>query len=592
MSLHLRTTPAAAAEIIGKTLICRLIFALVPGTAALERRHARCPTGRPALHRPQSEVMVVGEAHPPPGTWHARLVVGSIDKTVPVHEGSQGKRVAPALGPQQNGAAPGDQRLSRALQHDERIVLEGLHVAHNRFECSLPGIEPQAIARLTNGQLERVALAADLLWIDADAAECVVEWRGELSPESEAVFVAEASAASAAPFEQIVAMAEVIMKPSEPEGAFDTLVTDKHSVTPPLPFAGQRAAPPPGHFALAASTGTMIGLAAVDLDGNVVAPPAMLGDPRATPPVHSWESAPVKRSAVAPVAVGAAARRELEHAARSGVAAVSAAAARQTEPEPVVVRQAPKKGDSPAKGPAFDLLWLDDTAVGRLVEEHGIEPEERPPRNVVAEHLKAAPVASIEELASLYARKIRAEPASRPLVCIEGSLSLCLRSRDRLLRMSDLAELFADNDKRLRSVLDRVAQAASRTTLPEDVIDALRRQLLDAFGPSSRGLAPDYLESTVERGLVEERAFVERTIMGASHLRSIMDDREKSAVVYLPKACADELPLSARFPARLLVEIRSRHDERDKTPVSLKALAVAALLSLTSVSRGNISCAK
>ena len=562
----------------GASLVCRLVFALVPGTAALERRHAPCPTGHATARRRHTQVVVVGEAYPAPGEWHARLIVGSIDKMVPVHEASRGKRIAPALGPQReraDGVAPPDQRLDRPLRSDERILLEGLHLAHARFDCCLPGIEPQAIVRPASGSMKRVSLTADLLWIDADRGECVVEWRGDLPADAEAVFVADVASHAAASEEQIVATADVVVSAAVPEGAFDTLVTMSRATAPPLPFVGTSTPPPPTEHPTL-STGTLIGMSAVDLDGNRVAPPAMLGDPVALPG-HSWELGPMKPAKVSalPVALDSAARRDLEKAARLGVAAVSAEAARQTHTEPPPQR-APKERER-VRRLAMDLLWFEESFVGQLVEELGEDPEagEKPARVNVAAILENAPIVRLGDLATIYSRAVAEESARRPLVCIQGTLSVYLRARDRLKRMSELAELFAEGDKRLRQVLDRIALASSHAVLPDDVIEAMRRQLQEAFGQSSRtGLAADYLESTVARSLLEDRAFVELTIMGGSHLRAQIED----VVLYLPKACAEELPLASRFRAQLLVELRSRQDERDPTPVSLKALAIAAIV--------------
>jgi hypothetical protein len=210
------------------------------------------------------------------------------------------------------------------------------------------------------------------------------------------------------------------------------------------------------------------------------------------------------------------------------------------------------------------------------MREAGLLPGDDDSRAAVARALESASPTSLGELPSAFARAQADARGGRPVLVVEGQLSLCLRAHERLRKTSELAELFVEGDKRMRAVVDRVRPVAARAAVPAEVADALRRQLVEAFQAGAPGLGDDYLDATVERQLIEDRSFVEHTLMGGPHLRALLDD----AVVYLPRAATDELPLALRFRARLVAELRLRQDAREQAPFALRCLALATLVDL------------
>jgi uncharacterized protein DUF2169 len=576
-------------------LVCRVGFVLAPDTATVEAGHAPPPAGPPGRPRGRSDVVVVGPAHPLPGQWHARLVVGALDKTVPVHESPHG-HTAPALGPlplaERPEIAPPDQRIEPPLRADARIVLDGLHPTWPRLECRLPGVEPQAVVQ-RGGEVQRVPLAAELLWIDSARGACVVEWRGLLPDDAEVVHVAEGSHDAPRAIDAIQAAADVAVDATEapyPDAVFDTIATTRARVAP-LPFAGTRSTPPPPlDMPPAQSTGTLIG------DRALVPPGAA-----AAPVPHVWTEAPRAPGWCDRIAaharpwqpvVPASDRADLERAAARGAAAASAEAARRTEAAPEPRRARSVTPSAPRV--ALDLLWFDVAAVGRILRAELLSSADLPPpscerpgasdvdgeQGAVAALLAAAPRSELDALPVIFARKNAEEAGARPVVCVEAELRVCLRPRERLRRMAELAEIFVHGDKRLRDLLDRIRPCVELANAPDDVADASCHQLVEAFQAPARGLAEGYLEANADRALVEERKLFEQTLLGGPHLRAVVGGGEHAVVAYLPQAVAEVLPIATRFRARIAAELRPRQDERDAAPIALRVLALAAVLDL------------
>lgn len=76
------------------------------------------------------------------------------------------------------------------LKGDEEIYLENLHREHPRFNCRLPGVQPRCFVReLSNGFLLRdIPLALDTVWLDMDAQQLVLLWRGTTPVRSNELF--------------------------------------------------------------------------------------------------------------------------------------------------------------------------------------------------------------------------------------------------------------------------------------------------------------------------------------------------------------------------------------------------------------------
>jgi uncharacterized protein YjbI with pentapeptide repeats len=81
-------------------------------------------------------------------------------------------------------AAPADQQVAGYLRGDEEIVLENLHRQHATFATQLPGWQVVCTREHQAGQCELIPLVIDTLWINPDAEQLVLIWRGRTSVQS------------------------------------------------------------------------------------------------------------------------------------------------------------------------------------------------------------------------------------------------------------------------------------------------------------------------------------------------------------------------------------------------------------------------
>lgn len=78
-------------------------------------------------------------------------------------------------------AAPPEMQARGYLRGDESIELENLVAEHPRFECRLPGLGVRCFMTRQGESADRAAAVTmhlDTLWIDADALQLVLVWRG------------------------------------------------------------------------------------------------------------------------------------------------------------------------------------------------------------------------------------------------------------------------------------------------------------------------------------------------------------------------------------------------------------------------------
>jgi len=86
-------------------------------------------------------------------------------------------------------AAPADQQLKGYLKGDELLTMVNLHPQHSVYRCQLPGLRPRCfLNRKHKGEDEfvEVELSLDTAWVDADAEQMNLVWRGRVvvkSPE-------------------------------------------------------------------------------------------------------------------------------------------------------------------------------------------------------------------------------------------------------------------------------------------------------------------------------------------------------------------------------------------------------------------------
>ncbi|HSN98922.1 MAG TPA: hypothetical protein VLS89_11575, partial [Candidatus Nanopelagicales bacterium] len=122
--------------------------------------------------------------------------------------------------------------------------------------------------------------------------------------------------------------------------------------------------------------------------------------------------------------------------------------------------------------------------------------------------------------------------------------------------------------------------AAADQLCPPSVVEGYTARVRDAFQRSRRGVGPDYLDTQMERALLEGRHYQRRQVLGMVALRALLHPASGSArqaPVYLPEDIAKKLPLYTRFRARLVAGLYLQEDQYEQHPAALKALALGRL---------------
>jgi hypothetical protein len=249
-----------------------------------------------------------------------------------------------------------------------------------------------------------------------------------------------------------------------------------------------------------------------------------------------------------------------------------------------------------------DLLWLDPKApdrarleprwqelIARLrpqppAIEADDDPPEDPPevvdrRDVVGVLAEADPT-PLEDLD--LAIEEATSPSgvfTPPLALVTGELALTFDPIESLkAALAAIAPFAAGPDKKLKEAFDAAAQGLDSPWTRESprAAEALSARLAEAFPHGAWSLPPGWLDQQVERAVVEKRAYQRRKVFGKTWIRALLVQRGGASVpVFLPDDLADELPLYARFSARLLTEVQLQQDQYETHPYALRTLALA-----------------
>ena len=511
-------------------------------------------------------------------------------------------------------AAPLDQR-THELRSDERIVLENLHPRHPRLVTNLAGVKPRAFVVGSRRPPQDLAMVCDTLWIDTDRGIATLTWRGHVAAaacEDAEVVVAVEGRGERLSWEAVDALRAERQADATFDLAGTTFAFEAATVAAPLPFTGAPCHPP--------SPAIVSGAGRAD---SVVppAPPAPLGGGRSAPPlawpvgaavttgVRSIIGAPCRPPSPAiappPLVTGLPERPDLASAARSGAAAASDAAAALEgaaapgEPTRIAATSswpaAAERRDAERPPSAFEVVWVEEEAVPAIRRElvagadpldefygerDAVDADGMTPRADVATLLARARPLPNDGLdgALLDALDGEARPGARRLHVVHGRLALPFDDRKALEAVVALVQPYAGTDKRLREILDGAAPALAATgwALGADVVAGLRSRIEEAAHAARPGCAAA-LEVALVRALLDARAYVRRTVLGAPRIRAVLATPEGRPVAhaYLPAAVAESLPLLASFAARLVVELRLPQEEDDPHPAALRVVALA-----------------
>ena len=83
--------------------------------------------------------------------------------------------------------APEDQQMPGYLRGDEEVRVQNMHPEHSDFRCRLPGVRVRALLDRKVGaryQFEEITMNLDTLWVDMEALQMVLVWRGRIPATS------------------------------------------------------------------------------------------------------------------------------------------------------------------------------------------------------------------------------------------------------------------------------------------------------------------------------------------------------------------------------------------------------------------------
>lgn len=506
-------------------------------------------------------------------------------------------------------AAPADQQV-RTLGASETIVLEHLHPEHARLVTRLPGHVARATFEGRRSGAVTIAMRADTLLIDTDRALVTLTFRGMLPLES-----------ADEPGRVTVTMAT---SGSEPSG-----VVRAPEIASPLPqvMRAPRALQATADIPLSARQAAVLPFQQRPPEAReapVSAAPApesaSLATPRPAPVSSPWASG-APRIVEAPAPFDPLPSPAPRAPSPSALDASNAAAG--AEPLRVIAkapRATPDLDATPAPAlraearEALELLWFDLESVPRFRRRPAwraiLDAAESEPRDPdFDDPAMAKDPMLIEDRREVFEILARGEPAD--LASLEAQLAACQRDDGKLVPAIALfageLEMPFDELSALRATIGTVTplvgadealkasieSAKELLALPDlmaapAVAEALTRRIEQAFAGGKRAVSADYLETQRERVLLEQRRYQRRSVFGDKHLRAALRAEGEApskpppgkpggnvVIAYLPEGLAPLLPLSPRFRARFIAEIRLSADPAEAHPAALRVLAIA-----------------
>lgn len=370
--------------------------------------------------------------------------------------------------------------------------------------------------------------------------------------------------------------------PREEKARFDT-------ASIPLGAEARRlaqTAPPPGHSAAKLDqTAPPPGQPAAKLEQT--APPP--GQP-AAPPVDAPPSSLASAPAPPVSAVGFPPPRPPQP---------SLAMPAPPKAEPAQPKPKPKKKPRVARVPSevVEMLWFDDDATAllrqrfrRLCNELDFSPpderHDRPAsegKRAQDHHVHFGILTQVtpddgrtlkDTMRAAVSETGRFTP---PMVVLKGELTMSFEDTDRLRATAAVVKPIVGDDKKLKAALEQVDELLATPLMSgsNEPVRNILEHLRKVYGQTKRTLTLDYLNETVERGLLEQRQYARRKLFGGEVIRGELSVGDKHrVVVYLPEALERQLPLMTSFEARLVAEAHLRQDQFESHPHALKVVTL------------------
>jgi hypothetical protein len=273
-----------------------------------------------------------------------------------------------------------------------------------------------------------------------------------------------------------------------------------------------------------------------------------------------------------------------------------------TPPTAGALAAAAERAQRAAANDVLDLIWFDESFVPRirawweeLVTELDFEPSDTR-RDLAAEDPDKAKsrhnvfgimsdgavvdTAGIpREIVEAVSDKGRFIP---PLALVGGELRFLFDEVETLRATIIAITPLVGNDKRLKESIDSMSELLKTPYLrgSTGVPEKLTRELRDQFRDANRSLPASYLDTHVERLLLEQRSYSVRKVFGGEFIRAILStpgtvgSSDPPIPVYVPKHLDQTLPMLVVMKARLIVAAHLQQDPYEPSPYALRAVAL------------------
>ena len=227
--------------------------------------------------------------------------------------------------------------------------------------------------------------------------------------------------------------------------------------------------------------------------------------------------------------------------------------------------------------PARDGAWM--------TADEAFEPkQEANDRRDVIRALSRVPAVDGEGVMAQMAAAIDDDGVlTRPLVVVRGELQLFFEEMETLKATIAVVSPLVGADKKLKELADAANETVSSDwRCTSAVAEGMTARLKEAFAQANRALPATYVDTNVERILLEQRRYQKRTILGSARLRAALVPAGASPgaaiPTYLPGHLEKELPMFQRFQVAIIAEAHSQQDQFESHAAALVVLALGRVL--------------
>lgn len=230
----------------------------------------------------------------------------------------------------------------------------------------------------------------------------------------------------------------------------------------------------------------------------------------------------------------------------------------------------------------------DDLEFAPLDERHDLptdDPEQARERHMHFGILTEAPVTDISEL-TVMARASVSETGrfTPPLAVVSGRLQFPFDELEILRATAAALVPLAGDDKRLKEALGNVKELLDTPLLQHsnELIDNFTKHLRSLYDQARRAVSRDYLDTSVERLLLEQRRYQKRNLFDGAWIRGALGAASggEAVPVYLPEDLDKTLPMMVTFRTRMVVEVHMRQDQYEAHSHALKVVTLGRVLDI------------